>query len=70
MVRQSVVSSNLVSVGYEPNCAVLEIQFNSGGIYQYFGVPPSIYSELLQAPSKGKFFYAYVRDVFSYARIS
>lgn len=56
MNRTSVVSSNLKSVGYDVYMAVLEIEFLSGGIYQYFNVPDFVYHELINATSKGKFF--------------
>ena len=37
MERQSVSSSNLHSVGYDQESAVLEIKFKEGGVYQYSG---------------------------------
>ena len=40
---------------------LLEIQFNSGTLYQYLNVPKEIYDELLAAPSKGKYFWQYIR---------
>ncbi len=56
MERNPVQSSNLSSVGYDANNMVLEIEFNSGGIYQYFGVPEHIFNELMSAGSKGTYF--------------
>jgi len=60
MNRIRVQSSNLYSVGYE--AGILEIEFNSGGIYQYAGVPENIYLSLLNASSHGKFFHRYIKD--------
>jgi hypothetical protein len=34
----------------------------NGGLYQYFGVPDSAYSELMAAPSHGAYFDAYIKD--------
>lgn len=60
-------SSNLASVGYENR--TLYIAFHSGGLYSYAGVPERIYQELLAAPSKGKYFHAYIKGVYPYQRI-
>ena len=56
MDRQSVVSSNLAEVGYDPDLETLEVQFKSGGIYQYFNVPAFMYERLMSANSLGRFF--------------
>ncbi len=53
MNRQFVQSSDLQSIGYDQNTNVLEVEFKSGGIYQYFKVPESIYVGLVNASSKG-----------------
>lgn len=69
MRRIPVVSSNLVSVGYDPQSMTLEIEFQGGAVYQYFDVPESVYNELLGAPSVGKFFAAQVKGVYRFARV-
>lgn len=69
MNRQNVQSSNLRSVGYDAKNQLLEIQFHSGGVYRYFGVPESVYQGLLQAQSKGSYFGNRIRDVYKYKRI-
>jgi len=56
MDRESVYSSNLSSVGYDPSSQTLEVKFNHGGIYQYFNVPESVYNGLMNANSKGQYF--------------
>ena len=61
MKRLSVDSSNLSSVGYDVNSNTLEIEFNSGGIYQYFNVPESIYKGLMNASSHGQYFDTYIK---------
>jgi len=69
MNRTSVDSSNLKSVGYDVNTKILEIEFRDGSVYQYYEVPLSIYEGLMNASSHGKFFHAYVRNVYRYRRI-
>lgn len=55
MERTPVVSSNVASVGYDPETSTLEIQFKSGGIYQYPGVDPNTHLSLMGAESIGRF---------------
>ena len=63
MERQYVVSSNIASIGYDPDNMILEIEFLSGSVYQYYDVPQSIYDGLMTADSHGKFLAAYIKKV-------
>jgi hypothetical protein len=67
--RQQVQSSDIHSVGYDGVTEVLEIEFNSGGIYQYSNVSERVYSELMNAESHGKYFHRYIKDKFPTSRI-
>jgi hypothetical protein len=69
MTRQQVSSSDLRSVGYDPIQSVLEIEFNSGGIYQYFNVPENVYHGLMTASSHGRYFHAHIKDHYRYVRL-
>ena len=69
MDRTSVSSSDLSSVGYDQEKQILEIEFNSGGVYQYFDVPTSIYEGLMNASSHGKYFHRNIKDNFRYEQI-
>ncbi len=69
MLRQPVSSSNLRSVGYDPATMTLEIEFHSGAIYQYSGVPESVYEGLMSSASKGSYFHAYIRGRYQDRRI-
>lgn len=62
-------STALRVVGYDPASQVLEIEFSSGGVYQYFDVPETIYAELMDAPSHGQYFQSHIRDVYRYQRM-
>ena len=63
-----VSSSNLESVGYENG--ILCIAFHGGRIYEYTGVPESVYQGLMAASSHGKYFHAYIRNLYPYSRIA
>ena len=62
-----VISSNLVSVGYEDN--VLEIEFHGGSVYQYHSVPESEYDGLMNASSHGKYLNQNIKDKYRYTQI-
>ena len=61
MERQYVSSSNIASIGYDPDNLILEIEFLSGAVYQYYDVPQNIYDGLMAADSHGKFFDVYIK---------
>lgn len=69
MKRETVISSNLASVGYDTQSQTLEIEFNHGGIYQYFDVPQEEYDSLINADSIGSYFYHNIRDAYEYAKL-
>lgn len=61
MNRTPVSSSNLVSVGYDPQQQILEIEFHSRSVYQYFNVPLHIYQGLMNASSHGTYFDRHIK---------
>ena len=56
MERLAVNSSNIASVGYDNTSFTLEIEFNHGGIYQYYDVTEDVYTDLINAGSIGSYF--------------
>lgn len=56
MKRVPVESSMISDVDYDSETETLEIGFHSGGVYQYFEIPPGEYKARLEAPSKGRYF--------------
>ena len=69
MLRQEVNSSELRSVGYKLEAAVLEAEFHSGEVYHYFDVPPQLVVELLEAESIGRYFNAHIRSKFRFQKV-
>lgn len=69
MNRVHVNSSNLSSVGYDPASATLEVAFHHGGIYQYYGVPATVHTALLGAPSKGSYLAHFVKGRYRYGKV-
>lgn len=71
MNRVPVSSSDLASVGYDPDTSTLEVAFRSGGIYLYFNVPERHFQALTSGRgSVGRYMNAYVRDRYRYRRIA
>ncbi len=68
MEMHHVVSSNLYAIGYGDNSLVIE--FNSGGIYEYYGVPFEVFCELLNASSHGKYFSNFIKNRYPFSLIT
>jgi hypothetical protein len=62
--RQSVKSRILRSVGYDESTKILEIEFYTGLVYQYSGVPPKVFMGLMHSEEIGKYFSEKVRPRF------
>ena len=66
-------SSNISSVGFNPQNNTLEIGFRrkAGGesVYAYSGVPIEVWHDLLQAASRGGFFASHIKGVYPATKI-
>ena len=69
MNRVPVTSSSVVSVGYDPTSFVLEVEFRSGGVYQYSHVPAAAHRLLLQAASIGDYVNTIIKPRFEVVRV-
>jgi hypothetical protein len=69
MDRVPVSSSNIATVGYEESTATLEIEFHSGGVYQYYNVPENVHLELITASSVGGYFARNIKNVYAWAKL-
>lgn len=70
MNRQAVTSTSLAAVGFNSGTQTLQVEFQNARIYRYYGVPYPVYANLTQAMSKGRFFNAYIRNRYPYARVN
>jgi len=62
MARVELQSTSLTAATYQEHGAVLELEFRSGAIYRYIGVPEPVYQGLLSAESKGRYFNQHIRN--------
>lgn len=66
MERQVVSSSNLASIGYDPDSETLEAEFlKTGKVYEYYNVPQFMFDRLMAAPSIGVFFNAEIKNAYA-----
>lgn len=56
MHRTPINSTSLRSLGYDEPQAILEVEFASGGIYQYYDVSLDDVRNILVAESRGEYF--------------
>lgn len=68
-LRTEVNSEQIRSLAYDRQLSRLEIEFKSGGVYQYDHVPPNLVVDLTTAESIGTFFAAYIKNVFTCYRL-
>ncbi len=62
--RHAVKSRILRSVGYDEPTKILEVEFQSGLVYQYSGVPPKVYKDLERSGEVGKYYSDKIRTQF------
>lgn len=70
MERQYIDSSMILSIGYDIQLSILEIEFKSNNqVWQYFDVPEYIWYEMESTTSKGKYFHSNIKGKYSENRI-
>lgn len=62
-------SSNIESVGYDPDSRVLEVEFRGGRLYRYFDVPEEEYDGLMSAESHGKYLAGRIKDRYKHQKL-
>lgn len=55
MRSQSVISSAVLTVGYDNDRQLLKVRFRNGRTYLYLDVPGDVYQRLMESESIGKF---------------
>lgn len=65
----TVTSTMLYAVGYDAATQTLDVIFNTGGIYRYLHVPPTIYRDLLSAESVGQYMWRNVLRLYPFVRL-
>ena len=66
----AVESTTLAKVSYDDARGLLQLEFCSRAVYQYFSVSAAVHQSLLDASSKGRYFNQAIRGRFPYRLIS
>jgi lysyl-tRNA synthetase, class II len=61
-------STAIKGFDYDSEKKILKVDFTNGSVYLYRDVPESIYNNLKNAPSKGQYFNAEIKDKFGFDR--
>jgi hypothetical protein len=69
MLRSRVTSSTFNSVGYDEEHHILEVEFQTREVYQYFEVPVEVYEAFMNADSLGAYFSEDIRPVYDFKHI-
>ena len=64
MRRTKVNSSMFIALSYDERSRELELELRNGAIYLAHEIPAKLVMQLLEAPSKGRFFHRWIRDIF------
>lgn len=70
MERTNIESSNLRSIGFDPDSSTLEVEFKSGAVWQYYDFPESLWYEFEGSESLGKFFHREIKGQYSESQVS
>lgn len=72
MERAHVKSSQIETVGYDPDTMTLEIEFKGGSVYRYDSVGPTVFADLMSAESVGSYFIQNIKKypaVYPYTKV-
>lgn len=69
IVLAAVDSSNIDSFGYSESINILAVQFKSGDLYLYAGVPKQIYAGMVEAESCGSYLNKVVKPHYLCAKV-
>ena len=67
--HKPVQSSNIDSVGYDPEKKILELRFKGGGLYAYKGVPQTEHDGLMTSDSIGSYFHANIKNAYKFEKL-
>lgn len=63
-------SSCIEDVTYDPETLEMTVVFIKRGTYKYLDVPLDEYVDFVTSSSQGKYFNNYIRDMYSFQRLS
>ena len=70
MERLPLRSRAVVSAGYDAEACRLEVEFSSGRVYRFSGVPAGVYDWLLRVPNKGLYVARNITGLYDYVDVT
>ena len=73
MHRTHVSAEGITEIGYHEDSEVhgtLELEFESGHVYQFFNVPPKTYDEFMRALPREEYYHMHIRSRFPNSRVA
>jgi hypothetical protein len=68
--HSAIKSSNIQTVGYDPESQTLEVKFHGGAVHSYTGVPPAKHLAFVSAPSPGAYLHTHIKPVHPAKKLS
>lgn len=68
--RDDFDSSNVACIAYDKESAVLQVDFQSGGRYHYFGVEQDKAKLMFESASKGSYLSSQIKPAYPHAKVS
>lgn len=69
MEKIMVTSSNIYSIWYDEKEQILEIEFHSWDVYQYFNIPIIEYNDLMDASSHWRYLNYNIKWIYKYIKV-
>lgn len=66
--RTPVSSSNISSVGYDPDEKTLAVEYKDGSLYHYHDVEKDVHEGLVGAKSVGGYLHANIKGVYKHSK--
>ena len=69
-MNRTVIESEMINeIGYDPDNSILEIEFKSGAVWQYFDFPETKWYEFEGADSKGKYWHKEIKNQYPESQV-
>jgi hypothetical protein len=69
MERKALRSGKLKAAGFDEKLRIMEIEWTNGDVYEYKGVSPEVFRQLMNAPSPSSFFEDKIEEAYTAKRI-
>jgi hypothetical protein len=65
----NVTSSNIASIGYDPETSILRVKFLKGSEYEYLGITPENHKGLMASETKGSYLARFIVGKYEHRKV-